>query len=261
MRIAMSLFTALALVSTTGCKKKPKEQPVVVPDAAAMAGSDLAGSDGSGSDTMGSAGSGSDTMAGSGSAGEQAMSNMAGNCPSTVFGATTKADVKGKDIVLTITATDKDAIAAIQTRTTALLKEKADGGKGSSHDQRGSVGGGKGICPVHFGEGGKGVSKKDAKGVVITITTGDAAALKTTIDERITKATEWMKANLKEADKGNTGGIGGGKGGHGQNHSGEGDSMGKDRKGDGKGGGIGSGGGGGKGTGGGSTGNKDGSGS
>ena len=158
MRIAMSLFTVLALASTMACKKKPKDAPAPAPVAdAAMAGSDNMGSAGSGSDMMGSGGSGSDSM-GSGSAGEQAMSNQAGNCPSTVFGATTKAEVKGKDIVLTITATDKDAIAAIQTRTTALLKEKADGGKGSAHDQKGTVGGGKGICPVHFGDGGKGVS-------------------------------------------------------------------------------------------------------
>ena len=252
MRIAMSLCTVLALISTTGCKKKPKDQPVTTTaDAAAMAGSDMAGS---GSDTMGSAGSGS--------GGEQAMSNMAGNCPSTVLGSTTKAEVKGKNIVLTITATDKDAIAAIQTRTAALLKEKAaaGGGKGSAHDQKGTVGGGKGICPVHFGEGGKGASKKDAKGVVITITTGDAAALKTTIDERITKAADWVKDHVKDGDKGNTGGVGGGKGGHGQNHSGEGDSKGKDRKGDGKGDGKGTGGGKGDGTGGGSD-KKDGSGS
>lgn len=260
MRLAMSLFTVLALASTTACKKKPKEQPApaATPDAATMAGSDNMGSAGSGSDMMGSAGSGSD--AGSGSGGEQAMSNQAGNCPSTVFGATTTAEVKGKDVVLTISATDKDAIAAIQTRTAALLKEKADGSKGSAHDQKGTVGGGKGICPVHFGDGGKGTSKKDAKGVVITITTADAAALKTTIDERITKAADWVKANVKEGDKGNTGGVGGGKGGHGQNHSGEGDSKGKERKNDGKGGGAGTGGGGGKGTGGGSAANKDGSG-
>jgi hypothetical protein len=259
MRIAMSLFTVLALISTTGCKKKPKDQPVTTtPDAAAMAGSDM-GSAGSGSDTA--MGSGSDSGSGSAGSGEQTMTKMAGNCPSTVFGATTKAEVKGKDVVLTITAADKDAIGAIQSRTVALLKEKADGGKGMTHDQKGSVGGGKGICPVHFGDGGKGTSKKDAKGVVITITTADAAALKTTIDERITKTTDWMKTNVKEGDKGTSGGVGGGKGGHGQNHSGSGDSKGKDRKGDGKGGGAGIGGGGGKGTGGGSADNKDGSGS
>ena len=238
MRIAMSLFTVLALVSTTACKKKPKDQPVAPSSDAAEigSGSDMTGSAGSGSD-MGS-GSGSD-MSGSGSAGgDMAMANQAGNCPSMVFGATTKAEVKGKDVVLTITATDKDAIAAIQTRTEALLKEKADGGSGSAHDQKGTVGGGKGMCPVHFGDGGKGKSKKDGKGVVITITTADAAALKTTIDDRITKATEWMKTHVKEGDKGNTGAVGGGKGG-----------------------GAGTGGGSGAGTGGGSAGNKDGSGS
>ncbi|MEJ7602369.1 MAG: hypothetical protein WKG01_31030 [Kofleriaceae bacterium] len=258
----MSLCTVLALVSTTGCKKKPKDQPapVVVVDAASGSdmGSDLGSGMGAGSDM---AGSGSD-MAGSGSAGDMTMTKQGGNCPSMVSGSTTKAEVKGKDVVLTITATDKDAIAAIQTRTTALLKEKGDGAAtGSAHDQKGTVGGGKGMCPVHFGDGGKGTAKKDPKGMVITITTSDAAALKTTIDDRITKAADWVKTNVKEGDKGTSGGVGGGKGGHGQNHSGSGDSKGKERgSGDGKGGGAGTGGGAGKGTGRGSAGNKDGSG-
>jgi hypothetical protein len=179
------------------------------------------------------------------------MSKKAGNCPSTVFGSTTKAELKGKDIVLTITSDDKDAIATIQRRTEELLKEKADGAAGGTHDQKGSFGGGKGICPVYWEEGGKATSKKDAKGVVITITPKDKAdELKKTIDDRVTKAAEFVKTNVKAGDAGTSGGVGGGKGDHGGNHSGSGDGKGKERK-DGTGGGAGTGGGGSKGTGGG----------
>jgi hypothetical protein len=223
----------------------------------------MAGSGSAGSDTMAGSGSaGSDTMAGSGSAGagsgsaaDESMSKKAGNCPSTVFGSTTTATVKGKDVLLTITSTDKDAIATIQRRAEELLKEKADGpgpsGPGAAHDQKGSHGGGHGICPVYWEDGGKATSKKDAKGVVITITPKDKPdELKKKIDERIAKAAEWTKANVKAGEQGTSGGVGGGKGDHGGNHSGSGDSKGKERKG-GDGGGAGTGGGGGKGTGGG----------
>jgi hypothetical protein len=219
-----------------------------------MAGSGrnaMAGSGGGGD----MAGSGSNTMAGSGSAaaGDEKMSHAAGNCPSTVLGATTKAAVKGKDVVLTITSEDKDAVATIQRRAETLLKEKADGGGGAgAHDQKGSHGGEGGICPVYWGEGGKATQKKDKKGVVITITPKDKAdELKKTIDERITKAADWVKTNVKAGDQGNEGGVGGGKGEHGGNHSGSGDGKGKERKDGGTGGGAGTGGGGGKGTGGG----------
>ena len=261
MRIAMTLLALSLTVSVGACKKKKTEPTPTPASGTAMAGS---GSDtaGSGSDTgSGSAmeGSGSDTgsggsaAAGSGSAAggdDDKMSKKAGNCPSTVLNATTKAEVKGKDVVLTITSTDKDAIATIQRRTEELLKEKADGGSGGgAHDQKGSHGGAQGICPVYWDEGGKATSKKDAKGVVITITPkGKADDLKKTIDERITKSAEWVKANVKEGEQGNSGGVGGGKGDHGGNHSGSGDGKGKD----GTGGGAGTGGGGGKGTGGGS---------
>ena len=210
---------------------------------------------GSGSDMTGSgsAGSGSD-MAGSGSgagAGDQ-MAHHAGNCPSTVLGSTTTATVKGKDVVLTISATDKDAIAAIQRRTEELVKEKADDkSAGSAHDQKGTHGGAMGICPVFYGEGGTAKSKKDGKGVTITITPKDKPDdLKKEIDARITKAADWVKANVKAGDQGNQGGVGGGKGEHGSDHKGQGDGKGKERKG-GSGSGAGTGGGGGAGTGGG----------
>ena len=264
MRIAMTLLALSLAMSVTACKKKKTEDTgggMASGSTMAGSGSDtMAGSGssmaGSGSDTM--AGSGSDTMAGSGSAGagsgsaaDDNMANKAGNCPSTVLGSTTKAEVKGKDVVLTITSADKDAIASIQRRAEALLKEKADGaGSGAgAHDQKGSHGGGMGICPVHWGEGGKATSKKDAKGVVVTITPKEKPEdLKKTIDERITKAADWVKANVKEGDAGNSGGVGGGKGDHGGNHSGSGDGKGKERK-DGTGGGAGTGGGSGAGSG------------
>jgi hypothetical protein len=251
MRIAMTLLALSLTMSVTACKKKKTT------DTGTASGSPMAGSGsdtmaGSGSDTM--AGSGSDTMAGSGSAADDTMTKKAGNCPSTVFGSTTKAELKGKDIVLTITSDDKDAIATIQRRAEELLAEKADGAGsgGGAHDQKGSHGGERGICPVYWSEGGKASSKKDAKGVVITITPKDKPDdLKKVIDERITKTADWVKANVKAGDGGNEGGVGGGEGDHGGNHSGSGDGKGKDRK-DGTGGGAGTGGGGSKGTGAGS---------
>ena len=217
-------------------------------------GSMAGGSGGSGGSMAGGSGGSGDTMAGGSGAAGDGMAHQAGNCPSTVLGATTKAELKGKDVVLTITSDDKDAIAAIQKRTEELLKEKSDAAAASgAHDQKGSVGGGKGKCPVFYGEsGGSATSKTDPKGVVITITPKDKPEdLKKAIDERITKAAAWVKDNIKPGDQGNKGGVGGGKGDHGSTHSGQGDSKGKERK-DGTGGGAGTGGGGGKGTGGGS---------
>jgi hypothetical protein len=275
MRIAMALL-ALAL-ATTGCKKKEATPTgettgsgsAMVESGSAMAGSDMAGSGsamaGSG-DMAGSAMAGSGDMAGSGAGSGDAMSKHAGNCPSTVLGSTTKAEVKGKDVVVTITSDDKDAVTAIQMRAEAIVKEKSDnaaagsGAAAGGHDQKGSHGGGVGICPVHLPEGATAKVKKEKNGASVTITPkADAAALKTEIDARITKAADWVKSNIKPGDKENQGGVGGGTNKEGANHSGQGDGKGKDRKssgsgsggGDGKGGGAGTGGGGGKGTGGG----------
>ncbi|HEY5945873.1 MAG TPA: hypothetical protein VIV40_10305 [Kofleriaceae bacterium] len=257
---------ALAL-ATTGCKKKENKPAENAGSGSAMVGSDMgSGSAGSGSDMAGSgsamAGSGSD-MAGSGSGAAAGsgdamkMTKKAGNCPSTVLGSTTKADVKGKDVVVMITATDKDAIAAIQKRTDELLKEKKDGAGSDAggHDQKGTHGGGTGICPVHVPDGATAKMKKEKNGASVTITPKDKPdELKKDIDERIAKADAWVKDNIKPGEKGNQGGVGGLKGEHGANHSGEGDSKGVERKKTeaGSGGGKGTGGGGGKGTGGGS---------
>ena len=118
-----------------------------------------------------------------------------------------------------------------------------------------------GMCPVFLGEGGTGAAANIDKGATITITPKDKPdALKAEIDARVTKVTEWVKANVKEGDKGTGGGVGGGSGNDGMNHSGQGDGKGAERKatgsgsGDGKGGGKGTGGGGGAGTGGGGSG-------
>ncbi|HEU0029553.1 MAG TPA: hypothetical protein VFQ53_02895 [Kofleriaceae bacterium] len=242
------LALSLALTTATACKKKkPADTAGSGSDTTAMGSNMGSGSAGSGSDTMAGsgsdmAGSGSDmgsgsAMAGSGSAGgDVTMSHQAQNCPSTVAGSETKAAVKGKDVVLTITAKDKDAIAMVQKRTEDLLKEKSDAATGSGHDQKGTQGGGKGICPVYWTEGGTAKSKKDAKGVTITITPKEKPEdLKKTIDERITKAADWVKANPTAG-----GGAGSAAAGSGAGSAG------------GTGGGAGTGGGGGKGTGGGS---------
>lgn len=257
MRIAMALL-ALAL-ATTGCKKKENKPADTTGSGSAMVGSDTGSAAGSDTGSAGSAMAGSDTgsaaegsAAGSGDA--NAMSKKAGNCPSTVLGATTKADLKGKDVVLTITSDDKEAVASIQRRTEELLAEKKDAGSaGGGHDQKGTHGGGAGICPVHIPEGATAKSKKEKNGVSITITPKDKPdALKSEIDARIVKAADFVKTNIQPGDKGNQGGVGGGKGEHGGNHSGEGDSKGAERKkAGGSGAGADTGGGGGKGTGGG----------
>jgi hypothetical protein len=235
---------------------------------AAGSGAAMTGSAGSAAGSGDTAGSGSAAMTGSaGSGAETPMAHHAGNCPSTVFGSTTKAELKGKAVIVTVTSDDKDAVAAIQKRTSELLKEKAAAHptSGMTHDQKGGHGGGVGLCPVYVPEGAKATSKNEKKGVIVTITHADKADdLKKDIDGRIERAAQWVKDNIKPAPAGDQGGVGGGKGDHGSNHSGEGDGKGKERgsgSGGGKGTGGGTGGGGGKGTGGGGKGTGGGSGS
>ena len=262
MRIVAALI-GLSLVVAPACKK---DKGGTAGSGTEGSGSAIAGSgsapSGSGSDTAGSAavGSGSDTGSGSDAAATTQMSRRGGNCPSTVSGSTTKAELKDGKILVTITSGDKDAVAAIQTRSAELVKEKTDGGKGGDgHDQKGTHGGGMGLCPVHVTEGATAEVKNEKDGVVVTLTPKEKPELlKAEIDARIVKAAEWVKANIKEGDKGTQGGVGGGSGEHGMNHSGDGDGKGKldgsgggGGKGDGKGGGKGTGGGGGAGTGGG----------
>jgi hypothetical protein len=269
MQTTVTVILAVVLgIGSTACKKKEEEKPATGSGTAAMTdkgSGDMAGSAGAamGSDkgaaNMAGSDKGTPTMAGSGAAAgsdqgaapaadEPEMAKKAGKCPSTVFGAVTKAEVKGKDVILTITSEDKDAVVAIQKRTEALAKEKHEKG-GKSHDQKGTFGGGIGLCPVYAGEGGTMKTKKDAKGVTITLTPkGKPEELKTSIDDRITKAAAWVDKNIKPGAEGNKGGVGGGQGGDGSTHQGQGDSKGKERKG-GTGGGAGTGGGGAKGTG------------
>lgn len=218
--------------------------------AAMAAGS--AGSAGSGAAAAGSdSGSAAVAAAGSGagSAEREGMAHRAGMCPSTVLGATTQSAIKGKTVVVTIESADKDAIAAIQKRTDKLLGEKKHAAMaGVGHDQKGTHGGGQGLCPVYVPEGAKATAKHEARGVVVTITPKDKPdELGKEIDDRIAKTTDWVKAHVKEGDKGNQGGVGGGKGEDGSNHSGKGDGKGHERKGGGAGNGTGGGGGGGTG--------------
>ena len=251
------LVTLVICLSFLGACSKKKEPPPTEGSGSGSAmmgsGSAMAGS-GSGSAMMGS---GSGEMAGSGSAmgsgmgsgsgaTDQPMSHRTGNCPSTVLGAKTTAKLVGKAVVVTITADDKDAIAAIQKRSDELLKDKVapHPTAGAMHDQHGGHGGGIGLCPVYVPEGATASAKTDKKGVTVTITsTGKVEDLKKDIDSRIERSDKWVKDNIKPADKGDQGGVGGGSGDHGSNHSGMGDGKGKGR---------GTGGGGGKGNGGGS---------
>ncbi len=260
MRIATALL-GLCLVIGPACKKDKGGSGTTE---GSGVGSAATGSDtGSGSGSADTGAGSADTGAGSGDTGSAAtgagagsseqMTKRGGNCPSTVFGSTTKAELKGGKILVTITSADKDAVVAIQKRSAELVKEKTDGGaSGDGHDQKGTHGGGMGLCPVHVAGGAAAEVKNEADGVVVTITPKEKPELlKTEIDGRITKAAEWVKANIKEGEQGTQGGVGGGAGEHGMNHSGDGDGKGKEKGGDGKGGGKGTGGGGGAGTGGG----------
>jgi hypothetical protein len=220
----------------------------------AGSGSSMAG--GGSADTSGtaaaSAGAAAPAIAdgpGSGAGGAaEAMPHRAGMCPSTVLGATTRAAAKGKTVIVTVESDDKDAIAAIQKRADELLEKRA-APTGVGHDRKGTHGGARGLCPVYVPEGAKAAARRAPRGVVVTITPKDKPdELATEIDARIAKAAAWIKANVKDGDKQNQGGVGGGKGEDGSNHSGKGDGKGHERR---KGGG-GTGGGGGAGTGGGS---------
>ncbi len=262
MRIAICLVLTLAAASACSKKKEPekKAEPTST-ETATGSGSATANATGSGSATAASTGTGSAAGSGSatadnagsaaGSGDASAMTHHAGNCPSTVADSTTKAEVKGKAIVVTITSDNKDAIPAIQKRTDELIKGRLGAKAGDSHDQRGTHGGRIGLCPLHIPEGATADAKHVAKGVAVTITPKDHVDdLKKEIDARIEKAAQWVKDNIKSDAKGNQGGTGSGKNNEGMNHSGSGDAKGMERK-KGDGGGKGTGGGGGKGTGGG----------
>ena len=206
----------------------------------AGSGSSMAG--GGSADTTGAAAAGSGSASpasadvpGSGAGGAateaEAMPHRAGMCPSTVLGATTRSAAKGKAVIVTVESDDKDAIAAIQKRADELLAEKRAAPTGGGHDMKGTHGGARGLCPVYVPEGAKAAARRAPKGVVVTITPKDKPdELATEIDARIAKAAAWTKANVKDGDKQNQGGVGGGKGEDGSNHSGKGDGKGRERK-------------------------------
>jgi hypothetical protein len=64
----------------------------------------------------------------------------------------------------------------------------------------------------------------------VSITAQDPAALKSEIDGRIQRVTDWVNANIPSGEKGTQGGLGGGKNNEGMNHSGKGDGKGVERK-------------------------------
>lgn len=248
MRTALSLAFIIS-IALTGCKKKeadkapdPTGSAATTTDAGATAAKDA------GAAVV------ADAATPAADAGAAPMAKRGGNCPSMVAGVTTAATSDATTVTVTVTAADADAIASVQKRSEELLAEKEDAAAGGTHNQKGTYGGGLGLCPVGT-NGATAKMEKTDKGVVITLTPAagtTVADLKAKVDERIKAAAEYVAANIKPAaadDLGNGGAVGGGKGDHGSNHSGKGDGTGK--KGDGKGKGDASGGGGGAGTGGG----------
>ena len=167
---------------------------------------------------------------GSGSAAD-AKPHRAGNCPSTVARSTTAAAVDGSNVDVTITSDDQDAIAAVQKRTDELLAGRVEHhDTGTEHKQNGEHGGAMGMCPVYIPEGATATAKHLPNGVMVAIAGKDTTALKTEIDGRIQRASDWAKANIPTGDKGTQGGLGGGKNDEGMNHSGKGDGKGIERK-------------------------------
>jgi hypothetical protein len=221
MRAVKSFLVVTSLV-LQGCKKeKPAPPPPAPVTGSATAGSNDMGSAamGSGSAAMGSAAAetaGSGQLQDVGSAVDPtAMSHHAEHCPSMVRGATTTAKLDGKSVVVTITSDDKAAMAKIQARADQLLADKAKLGSNAppaaAHEQNGIHGGGIGICPVYVPEGATAKSAKVGNGVAVTITPKSGAdALDKDIEQRITRAADWVKSH--HDDDGGGGGTGGGGG-------------------------------------------------
>lgn len=273
---SFALVTML-FAAATGCGKKK--------DSAGTTGSDMASGSASASD-MGSGtatgaasgtgtASGTDTASGSGSASGTAaasgsgsasgqpevntppppagatvdttnMAHKAGNCPSTVAGATTTMDVSkdGKSIVVTIASKDKDGVWAIQTRAKHLAEVQDAPDTKVEHTGKGTGGGTGGVCPIVTHDTKVAVDKT-ADGVKVTMTpkgTLTMDALKADVDQRIKKSATLTEEVVKPAADGagkGAAGTGGGAGKHGGNRTGKGDGSGPR-----------TGGGGGKGTGG-----------
>jgi hypothetical protein len=179
---------------------------------------------------------GSDTASGSGSAAAIDTTNMAhkaGNCPSTVAGATTTAEASkdGKSVVLAIASKDAGAVWAIQTRAHHLVDVQNAPDSKVEHTGKGTGGGGGGVCPV-VTKDTKVAVENTPDGVKVTMTpTGalKADALKADIDQRIAKSSaltdQIVKTDATTAGRGE-GGTGGGTGKHGGNRTGKGDGSG-----------------------------------
>ena len=228
---AVKSFLVVVMLLLPGCKKdKPvpaPEPPPTTGSAEPTTGSAVAvGSSAEGS----SAGSGETETAGSGQLTDvgsavdpTAMSHHAEHCPSMIHGATTTAKLDGKSVLVTITSDDQAVASKIQTRADQLLKDKAVAKLAGEvptpgHAQNGTHGGGIGICPVHVPEGATAKSTTLANGVAVKITPKSGLDdLHKEIEQRIARATDWMKSHGDDGGGGGTGG-GGGKGTGGGRH-------------------------------------------
>lgn len=235
MRAVKSLLVLTCLV-LPGCKKDKADAPPPVTTGSAASTAGSGSSAAVATDTGSAVGSGSAVVvetAGSGQLQDvgsavdpTAMSHHAQRCPSMVHGATTTAKLEGKSVVVTVTSNDQAVATKIQTRADELLKDKAVAKLAgdqptAGHAQNGTHGGGIGLCPVHVPDGATARSTTRANGVAITITPKSGAAeLAKDIEQRIARATDWMKTNGgdDDGDGGGNGGGGGGGGGKGTGH-------------------------------------------
>src|SRR5580698_8629135 len=220
---AVKTFLVVTCLVLPACKKdKPQEPPPVTTTGSAA--TDLGSStavavdtgSGSGSAIVETAGSGQLQDVGS-AVDPTAMSHHAQHCPSMVRGAITSAKLEGKSVVVTVTSSDQAIATKIQTRADELLKDKAVAKLAgdqptAGHAQNGTHGGGIGICPVHVPEGATAKSTTIANGIAVKITPRSGAAeLAKDIEQRIARASDWMKTNGDGGGGGNGNGNGHGK--------------------------------------------------
>ncbi|MBP6629587.1 MAG: hypothetical protein KBG28_22735 [Kofleriaceae bacterium] len=243
-RSILAVTFLVTSLTATGCKKKPEEQKTSI---TASGGSGSAAGSAAGSATGSAQGAGSGSADGSGSAGSAAagagdgsaaaatdMAKRGGKCPSLVATATAQVG-KHKDAadraLVTITATDKNAITTVQARAAAWASQKRADSGAPGHNGLGSQGGEDGLCVL--GVPGVSVDKVEttATGVAVHVKFADATKateLLAALNQRAADGAAWVAANLKP-EVGGQGGTGDGGGDHGRNHTGKGDARGKEK--------------------------------
>lgn len=237
-RTLMIVLVSAALAACGG--KKKDDAPKAGTGSGTAAGTAAATGSGTAAGAGTAAGTGSGTAAGTGSGAEptavdSAMSNKAGNCPSSVVGARSEL-IEDKTIpnavVLSITAGDAAAVSTIRSRTSHLVAVQSAPDAQIKHSGEGT-GGGAGMCPVITSKDVTIASSEIPDGVKVVLTPTGATSAQDLAREVVGRIDQINAFRTKPADKaagGGSDGDGGGSGDHGGNHSGEGDGKGRERE-------------------------------